>query len=45
MKLCNLHDWLMVSLSAYHGELATVHGKINGMESLYTKSVLKCGVW
>jgi hypothetical protein len=34
---------VMMSLLTFHGELARVHGKINGMKSLYAGSALKCG--
>jgi len=41
-RRCDLYDRLMVSLLTNRGELSRVHGKINGMKSLYSGSALKC---
>jgi len=45
MRWYDSHDNLTVSLLTNRGELVRVHGKINGMKSLYSGSVLKCGIW
>jgi hypothetical protein len=38
-------NWLMVLLLTYHSEHAGAHGKMDGVKSLCTGSVLKCGIW
>ena len=40
-----LHDGVIVSLLTYYGEHVGAHGKMSGMKSLCTGSVLKSGVW
>jgi hypothetical protein len=45
MRRYELHDGVIVSLLTYYGGHVGARGKMSGMKSLCTGSVLKSGVW